>query len=197
MKQIALVSVFALGFGVSASMAMVAEVTAQEAPKPPKPDEKKPEPPKPPKPDGDKPDAPKPEEKKPDDKKADAPKAAEKPAAEKEYKDDFNDLESLMKSLRSQKLRGARSVKNKNADEVKDQADRMRYAASKMTEFDKKDRAKKEDYKKWAADLEKQAKELRDLAAEKTPDWTKISAKRDEALKTCDSCHDKYEEKKK
>jgi hypothetical protein len=187
MKQFALVSVLAVGCAAFGTLAIVADVQAQEAPKP---EEKKPDAPKP---EDKKPDAPKADEKKPD-----APKADEKkPAAEKDYKDDFKDLESLMKAMRTQKLKSGRSVKNKNADEVKDQADRVRYAASKMTEFDKKDRAKKEDYKKWAADLEKQAREWRELASAKTPDWDKISTKRDEVLKTCDNCHDKYEEKKK
>jgi len=203
MKRFAITAMFAVAALVTGVSAASLELQAQEpekpapAPKPeePKGGEKKPDAPAPK--DGEKkPDAPAPKE---GEKKPEAPAAKEGEAkpAEKEYKDEYTDSESLMKALRRQKLQGARSVRDKNADQVKDQADRIRYFASVMVATDKKPHAKNQDYKDWAAQLEKQGRELRDLAAAKTPDWEKIAAKRDEALKTCDSCHEKYEEKEK
>lgn len=143
----------------------------------------------------------KPDEKKPvgeakaDDgakKKADA----EKKPAEKEYKEDFKDFESLMKAMRRQELLSNRSIRDKDAAKIKEQADKQRYYAAQMQAQDKHKRKDEADYKKWAEEMEKEARTLRDLAGAKEPDWAKITTQRDVVKKVCETCHAKYEEKK-
>jgi hypothetical protein len=108
------------------------------------------------------------------------------------------DLEALMKELGKQKRASKKAEEDKNSDSMKTLAKAIEHYAGKMVEKDHDDKRKKaEDYQKWAKDLEAKAKELAELTGAKTPDWGKITAKKNEVMQACETCHAKYDPPKK
>lgn len=104
------------------------------------------------------------------------------------------DYKGLMKKISASWRKAKKAVTNKTADQLKDEADKVRFYAGKI--LDKETEAKRKeakDYTGWAADLEKEARALRDLAAGETKDWAAIGKQKDTVTGVCESCHKIYD----